>query len=342
MTKKFPFQLLLLSIFSLTLTTSCSDDDGINGGGGGGPVAIPDFNFPTTVTFEQNLSSYGIFQGNPLDLLPANDFHLMELSSVLFTDYSQKQRLVKVPEGEQMIRNADGSLSFPDGTILVKTFYYYNDDRDISLGKQMIETRLMIKEDELWNIATYRWNDQQTEATLELGGLETQVNWITTDGVSRSTLYQVPDVNECIACHQSNSSTIPLGTSLRNLNREVSRNSLSLNQIAHFQSLGIVNSFNIGQVGQIIDYNNTNEPLATRARAYLDINCAHCHNPNAWEEPADQDMDLRYETPFNLTGIIQASDDIEEMVLDGEMPFIGTTVLDEEGIQLITAYLNSL
>lgn len=338
MKKKLSIYSLLFFVISILLFESCSNDDDF----GGGMVTIPDFNFPTTITFEQNLSSYNIFQGNPQDLLPADDFQLMELSSVLFTDYSKKQRLVKVPLGEQMSRNADGSLNFPDGTILVKTFYYYNDERDTTLGKRVIETRLLIKDGDLWNIATYLWNEAQTDATLELNGLDTEVNWITANGINRTTLYHVPDENECIACHQSNSSTIPLGTSLRNLNRDVTRNNMSLNQIQHLQSVGVLNSFNINQVSQIVDYKDLNSSLENRARAYLDINCSHCHNPNAWEEPAEQDMDFRYETPLNQTGITQESDEIEELVVDGEMPFIGTTVLDDEGVQLIIEYINSL
>ena len=109
-------------------------------------VEIPDFNFPQTVVFEQNLSAYTIFEGIPADLMPSSDFHLLELSSILFTDYAYKQRLVKVPEGTQMTRLNDGSIDFPDGTILTKTFFHYNDERDTSLGKRIIETRLLIKE----------------------------------------------------------------------------------------------------------------------------------------------------------------------------------------------------
>jgi len=345
MRKKSHLYLIFVSLLSFALLESCTEGDDLEldgDGPGGADVTIPDFNFPSSITFEQNLSAYNIYEGSAHDLLPASDYHLIELSSELFTDYSQKQRLVKVPEGERMTRNADGSLNFPDNTILVKTFYYYFDEREVNLGKRLIETRLMIKENNLWNIATYVWNAEQTEATLALNGLDTQVNWVSEEGINRSTLYRVPTENECIACHQSNSTTIPLGTTLRNLNRAIIRNNLNLNQIAHLQSVGAIDAFDINLVSQIADYNNTDESLVNRARAYMDMNCAHCHNPNAWEEPAEEDMDFRYETPYNQTGIAQESDEIAEMVADGEMPFIGTTVLDDEGVQLIIAYINSL
>ena len=79
------------------LITACNDDD-FNG-----EVVIPQFNFPSTVVFEDSLSAYNIFEENQSDLVPSDGFELLELSSVLFTDYSHKQRLVKVPNGTQLI-----------------------------------------------------------------------------------------------------------------------------------------------------------------------------------------------------------------------------------------------
>ena len=87
-------------------------------------IEIPDFNFPKTVVFEDSLSSYEIFEGTPSNLTPTEDFELLELSSVLFTDYSHKQRLLKIPSGTQMIKSSDETIDFPNGTILTKTFFF--------------------------------------------------------------------------------------------------------------------------------------------------------------------------------------------------------------------------
>ncbi len=317
------------------LFEGCSDD-------GDGGVVIPDFDVPVTVDFEQNLSTYNIFKDNPQNLIPSDSFHLVELSSILFTDYAHKQRLVKMPKNELPVMNQDESLTFPDETILVKTFFYYFDERNIDLGKRIIETRLLIKRNGFWNVATYIWNEDQTDATLELNGVDITVDWIDAFGVNRSTLYDVPDENECIACHQSDSDIIPLGTTLRNLNRTVDRNDLNLNQLQHLQNVNILPDFDISQIAEIVDYMDTDLSLSTRARAYLHMNCSHCHNPSGWEEPAEQDLDFRYETPFGATGIQDEADQIIELIEDGEMPFIGTTILDDDGVELIVDYINSL
>lgn len=331
--KQFIFGILAITLISIV---ACSDNEFDR------EVVIPQFNFPKTVVFEDSLSSYSIFKGNQSDLLPADDFHLLELGSVLFSNYSYKQRLVKVPQGSQIDRLDDGSIEFPNGTLLTKTFYYFNNEQNTSLGKRIIETRLLIKQSDIWNVATYIWNEEQTDAMLELDGLQTQVNWIDSNGENISILYQVPTENECTTCHQSNSSMTPLGTKLRNLNRLVDRNGITVNQLAHLQSVGILSDFPLIEIPTIEDYPNTTASLNNRARAYLEMNCAHCHNPNAWQEPARQDLDLRYEIALDQTGIIEKSDDIMRSVIEGEMPFIGTTVLDKEGANLIVEYIESL
>lgn len=329
----------LLYIFGILIVIiyACNKDDQFND-----VVTIPDFNFPKTITFEENLSSYNIYSGNPVDLNPSGDFNLLEISSILFTDYSHKQRLVKVPAGTQMTRLADGSIDFPDGTILVKTFFYYNNETDTTLGKRIIESRLLIKESNTWNAATYIWNQAQTDATLELNGSDTQVSWTNQNGVNQSTNYHIPTENECMTCHQVNSSMVPIGPSLRNLNKVVERNGSSINQIEHLQSLGVLNSFSVNQVSQIVDYNDPSASLSDRGRAYLDMNCAHCHNPSGWSTPSQIEFDFRYETPFSETGILYDKEKISNALLEREMPFIGTTMQDEDGLTLVLQYLESL
>lgn len=122
----------------------------------------------------------------------------------------------------------------------------------------------------------------------------------------------------------------------------VDRNGTSLNQIEHLQVVGVFNNFNVIDLPQIVDYKDINASLNDRARSYLDMNCAHCHNPTAWEIPAMQDLNLRYETSLNQSGILGERADILDFVTQGEMPFIGTTILDDEGVNLIVEFIESL
>ena len=327
----------ILSVIIISfLFLGCSENDSFTS-----RVQIPDFNYPKTIEFKQDLSEYGIFEGVPSNLIPSNNYHLIELSSVLFTDYAYKQRLINLPDGQSISIGEENSLNFPDGTILTKTFYYYNDERDTSLGKRVLETRLLIKAKDTWNVATYTWNDKQTDAKLELNGRDTEVSWINKRGSIVSTEYHIPDENECITCHQSNSNMTPIGTKLRNINRIVERDGVSLNLITHLQNVGILNSIQPTKAPNIVDYNDFSESLENRARAYIDMNCAHCHNPGAWEESAKKNFDFRYEVSIRETGILSEKDRIKRLIMNQEMPFIGTTILDQEGVNLMVEFIDN-
>ena len=120
------------------------------------------------------------------------------------------------------------------------------------------------------------------------------------------------------------------------------RNGVEVDQINHLQSIGVLNKFQVNQITKIVDYKDENSTLSERARAYLDLNCSHCHNPNAWEVPTEREFDFRYETPLDQTGISFEEDKIKDALLDREMPLIGTTVLDKEGIGLVIEYIESI
>ncbi|MGC6421421.1 MAG: hypothetical protein ACON43_01260 [Flavobacteriaceae bacterium] len=296
----------------------------------------------STIDFADRLSAYNIFDGAPKNLIPAAGFETISINAKLFTDYAYKQRLIKVPYGTQLKKSPDHALEFPNGTLLTKTFYYYNDERDTSQGRNIIETRLLIKEAGNWNAATYRWNDMQTDAILEKNGYEKQISWINQMGHTRTTSYKIPTSNECIACHLSNQSVIPLGATIKNLNTLIKQNNKTINQLIHFQNIRILNDFPVWDAPFMVDYNDPDASLSDRGRAYLAINCAHCHNPTAWDIPSLQGFDFRYETPFHQTGIFFEQEEIIRNVSNQRMPFIGTTMHDEEGVTLLLNYIQSL
>lgn len=134
----------------------------------------------------------------------------------------------------------------------------------------------------------------------------------------------------------------PLGPTLINLNRNVERNGSTLNQLTHLQNVGLLNNFSVSEISQMVNYDNLNASLEERVRAYLAMNGAHCHHPNSWERAAECEFDFRYETPIHESGILFEEEKIKRTLQDREMPLIGTTILDEAGVNLIIEYLDSL
>jgi uncharacterized repeat protein (TIGR03806 family) len=325
MMKSFLNKRTLLAAGSL-LFNSCSFDE-----------LSPDNNNMNMPTL---LSSHHIFQGNPADLTPASGFELYELSTDLFTDYAEKQRLIKVPDGYTLKATGDGLPDFPDGTILVKTFYYLHDYREANRGKYIIETRLEIKRNSQWNVAIYLWNDEQTDARLLTSGFDKVVNWIDQRGAGRVVNYHIPSNRECATCHNVSGSVMPIGPKLRNLNRDVTRAGISTNQLSYFLDLGLLEPVDPSSLGAMPNWSDGTLPLSDRARAYLDVNCAHCHNPLGYVEGTRLYLD--YDRPYRGTGISTRKAKIVILMEHGEMPRLGITVVHQEGLQLIESYINSL
>lgn len=300
-----------------------------------------DFDIPRSEAFPELLSAYELYDGPMAELVPAADAVEYDLASPLFTDYSYKQRLLKLPPGESMAIVDDRSSDFPEGTVVAKTFYYPVDFGDDSLGWEVIETRLLVMREGEWNVATYVWNEDQTDARLLLEGEVTSATWTTESGSDRATDYEIPSEVACVTCHQHEDEVDVIGLRPRNLNIEVMRDGAMVNQLEYLQSRSILTG-DIDSVATIAAYEDDANDLETRARAYLDANCAHCHSPGAWERAVRQDFDFRFETSLQDTGILGERRDLEEALLDGEMPYIGTTVPHDEGIDLVLDYLDTL
>ncbi|QNK64273.1 hypothetical protein H7F33_07250 [Pedobacter sp. PAMC26386] len=298
----------------------------------------------TRIDFPTKISVFKLFAGQPKDLIPAPGIELQEIAAELFTDYARKQRLIKLPPGTRMIVRGDGLPEYPDGTLLVKTFYYDKEDNNFLKGRQLVETRLLMLKSGHWNAGTYRWNKTQTEAFYTKEVITVPVNWKDENGQLRKVTYHIPGQKECVSCHQSADEIIPIGPKAMNLNRMVHRDNKQLNQLVYLQEKGLLElKTNLLKLSAMPAFKDTSISLESRARAYLAINCAHCHNSNGLA--SHRSLTLNYNVQLIQTGIqFNKSNIIERMSSLGlyHMPKLGTTVIDEEGVKLVRDYIFKL
>ena len=298
------------------------------------PFPIPEFK---TV-----LSDLNVYVGHLSNLQISPYAFEYDLHSRLFSDYATKQRFFILPIGETLVYNGDGLPIFPNNSIIVKTFFYNIDDRAPALGQQIIETRLLIKINGSWETGDYKWNDEQTEATLDLNGSIVPVNWIDSDGDTRSVDYEIPSNTDCFTCHQSSGTMTPIGPKMRNINFNFNGS----NQIQTLINSNVITGItDPATVSLLPKWDDLLAPLDARARAYMDINCAHCHRQGGSCEEVS-DLRLDYETPYIESLISQRRNSIltriQNTIPEYGMPLIGTTILHEEGIDLLIEYINTL
>jgi uncharacterized repeat protein (TIGR03806 family) len=286
------------------------------------------------------LSDYNIFTGNPSALIPTNGYQMYELATGLFTDYAEKQRLIKVPAGKTITAVNDGLPRFPNGTMLVKTFYYFNDKRDPSKGKRLVETRLLIKNNDQWLAGTYVWNKEQTDAVLAAAGSNTPVSWIDEKAIHRNVSYHIPGPRDCASCHNDNNAITPIGLKVRNLNMTVVRNNAAVNQLQFLHDAGIMSAVDPNRFATLPAWQNEKYSIEERVRAYLDVNCAHCHSDQG--SCARSAVRFAWEIPLANTRIAAKSKRMMNLMEKGRMPRIGTTVVDSAALALLKQYFQSL
>lgn len=227
------------------------------------------------------LSDYGFFEGKLADLKPAPGVIPYDLNTPLFTDYAFKKRFVQLPEGTSATFKDSAVFEFPVGSVLIKNFYYPKDFRKPDEDWQIIETRLLIHEEEGWVALPYIWNEDQTDATLEVAGGITDISWKHYNGKKKKLTYLVPTMNQCKGCHKQGKEFAPIGPAARHLNKDYPYASGMMNQLSKWQSEGMLSGLPQDH-GSIQKNAVFDDPITgnveSRARAWLDINCAHCHS----------------------------------------------------------------
>lgn len=316
------------------------------------------------------LSDYKFFVGDIKNQNPSYGVLPYKPASSLFTDYALKARFVWMPDGTIATYNGDeNNLELPVGAVLIKNFYYNNVQP--SNTTRIIETRLMIRKSGGWIFAEYVWNDEQTEAFLQMDGSTKEIIWINDNGVSQTVSnYRIPSEVECMTCHKQettpNPTYIPIGIKPQNLNTIYNYQTGMQNQLAKWVEMGYLSSTGLpNNMASVVDYNDTSQPLNLRVRSYLDINCAHCHSDLGQCNYRDLRLSFVDTTIDSNLGIclpnVQPIEGATGIVVPGNhersamysmlnnndggtvtMPLLGRTVIHQEGIALIQQWINSL
>ncbi|MBV8500443.1 MAG: hypothetical protein JO006_01850 [Paucibacter sp.] len=257
-----------------------------------GPVAWHETGKPAS------LSEWALMRADGKQLVLNKGVEPYELNSPLFSDYAHKLRTVWMPAGKSGHYSEKDVFDLPVGTVISKTFYYpkgengqvlksisdtgaefVNGALDLKQNR-LVETRLLVHRAEGWVAMPYVWNAEQTEATLARVGDQMPM-----DLEGQKFTYVVPNENQCASCHMTHynaSKTLePIGLKTRHINRDLfGENQLArLVRVGYLQGVPGLGAQELAALPRAPDWHDAKLPVEARARAYLDINCAHCHNP---------------------------------------------------------------
>lgn len=274
----------LLALLALALLAACSRP--------GGVTFHPDED-------PQDLADWGMLRVESGRLKLAEGTIPYELATPLFTDHASKLRTIWIPQGERARYDGAHAFDFPLGTIISKTFYYPLDAEGRAVATQgaaalddgaldvrhvrLIETRLLVKRETGWVALPYVWNAQGTQAKLKrIGGIE-KVSLAPHGGEPGADIaYVIPSSTQCGSCHVPDAATkamAPLGPSARGLNIPSPFAPGHPNQLQLLAAAGKLAGLPEQPAPANAVWTDSSQPLEARARAYLDVNCGHCHNP---------------------------------------------------------------
>lgn len=310
-----------------------------------------------------------------------------DLNTPLFTDYAHKLRTVWMPRGASAAYDASDSFDFPVGTVISKTFYYpraadgktgdvlrtddYSRDfagEGLDLERvRLVETRILVRRQDGWSAIPYVWNAAQTEATLARTGAVLPLALVDAAGAREDFNYVVPDESQCQSCHAQDwvsRKVHPIGPKARHLNKDYRYADGSENQLARWTRAGYLSGAPApAEAPRDADWADTRAPLDARARAYLDINCGHCHNAHGaanttgltldWRTPEDHHLGLckpptaaGQGTGDRMFDIVPGQPDASIVTYRLEatepgvmMPEIGRSTSHREGVALIRAWI---
>ncbi len=259
---------------------------------------VPGVSAPAT------LSASGLF--HDLDTLTAAaDLLPYEVNLPAWADYAQTKRWVRrAPSGSRLGFSAAGNWQFPEGTLWVQQF-----DMETVCGDPRsrihLETRVLLRTADGVCGLSYRWNEAQTDAELVPDAGAT-VSYTRCDGpaaVERE--WRIPPRASCASCHSA-AGGHALGFTTRQLNRAGPAGSGVSDQIATLAASGLLDgappaSGSLPRHPRLAD---TTVALEARARGWLEVNCAGCHQPGGG---AAVGFDLRSATPLAQSGLIDGA-----------------------------------
>jgi uncharacterized repeat protein (TIGR03806 family) len=338
------------------------------------------------------LSDYNLFQDQTDPTAGPNAGGVpYDLSVALFTDYASKYRYVFIPEGSAASYSEAEVMDFPVGSVLVKTFAMPENTAFRDGAELLIETRLLIHRQNGWVALPYYWDPEDNGDDASLAPLGEDIANMTTshNGVDLDFTYSVPDWTACTSCHtrlsEGESTFMPIGPKARFLNKDFTYDDSQVaNQLTYWAEGGILTGLpdDMSSImkatsfdDSIVASNLSDEALNDTAKAYLDINCAHCHRNEltlgeGFSGPAGSSgLQVEYNRPYAddptkfgtcKVAVAGGDDDYPFDVIPQDsgnsyllfrmntndsrhrMPELGRATIHDEGVALIRAWIDSL
>jgi len=277
-------------------------------------------------------------------------------------DGAQAERYMGLPGETQITRDAQGNWTFPEGAVLIQTLSTPDSSRSNG-GQRRLETRLLTLQQDVWAGYSYRWNEDQSDATLvDASGEQVDLAKDPSAASPEMSHWRIPSRLECMSCH-SRAALFALGLNDLQMDRDVVYFGERQNQLARFKELGLFandTELPLEDRPELVDPYDSTQSLHARARSYLHTNCSVCHtnagggNSRIMLGITEKDENMRlisahpqHATFSILQPLLVAPGEPERSVLyhrlsrrgPGQMPPRGSDIVDTRAVELIREWI---
>jgi len=248
-----------------------------------------------------------------------------------WVDGAHVQRFMALPDDSRL-----GHLT--NGAVLMQTLSLdlEADNPDPSRASRRIETRLLTRQTGQWVGYSYRWNENQTDATLvgaQGGEKELVVKDGRLPGGQRKQVWRYPSRTECMTCH-SRAANFVLGLTDPQLNKLHDYGAQPEHGVHSVETSGRAATFACDQLrtlkhigvftgtlpkpsdANLVDPYDSGQSLDARARSYLHVNCSVCH---VQEGGGNAKMELGFTTKADRMNIFGARPQHDTFGIDNAM-----------------------
>ncbi|MHB1560306.1 MAG: PQQ-dependent sugar dehydrogenase [Isosphaeraceae bacterium] len=229
-----------------------------------------------------------------------------------WADGASMERFAAFPGLDRIVQhpqlNAGGAWTLPNGSVLVQTLSIERLDDAGRAARRRIETRLLVRQQGEWTGYSYRWNPEQTDATLVPASGGSEDLEVPDPGAAdgrREQSWRFPARTECLVCH-SRAAGFVLGFSPLQLDRDCRQGEKTVNQLRAFEGLGVFQGELPKQSAnrpRLVDPYDAHQPPEARVRSYLHVNCSVCH---VQEGGGNSLMQLDVATPTRRMNVVDA------------------------------------
>ncbi len=337
----------------------------------------------TERTFPARLSETGLFVSTPNHRL-APGVIPFDINAPMWSDGATAERFLGLPGDSQIdtgatnvwVYQTKNEWRYPTNAVLGKTLSLAV-QAGPTASRRRLETQLLHFDGLDWHAYSYRWNESQTDALLvdSIGDeLTVPVPDVTaSDGKGEQT-WRFHSRAECLRCHNPWVNVAlaftgaqlnrPRSTSAATTNSSIAVDSASANQLRWLSRQGYFDR-PLGESARPVfaDPYDTAADLGERARAWLHVNCSHCHREGAGGSVVSHfDYDTRLSDMkavgrppsqgslgLQHAAVIAAQDPASSVLYyriastgQGRMPLIGSRRVDVDGLRLLHDWISSL